>query len=136
MIRALRDRMGCWLPRIKALVWAIFSTSTAWAYWGKVPDQLADIEALTPIPLWAVWAIAVALLTLGAIVPPKAGPRSKTAARWMRSAGIALAAGLLMMWALTYLDGQGRYWVTGKNYLMLAVLGLIGAWTIGKDEVT
>lgn len=136
MSRAALTRLHKWVPRITALVWAGFTTSTAWAYHGKIPAQLSDIETLTPIPLWGLWATSSVLLILGGIAPTRPHTRAHDIARYMRSAGIALAAGLLMLWSLTYFEGDGRYWVSGKNYLMLSILGLLNAWTIGKDEVT
>lgn len=132
----LKAATGRALPRIKSLVWACFATSTAVAYHAKVPTQLVGIEHITPIPLWGLWGLAACLLAAGGLVPRRASPAAVKLARRMRSAGIAICAGLLMMWAITYLFEDGRYWVSGKNYLMLSILATIGAYTIGRDETS
>lgn len=122
------------LPRLKSLVWGIFALVTAWAYFDKVPTQLEPAsEIISFVKLWHVWATAGVLLTLGALVPLRAGERSLRVARVMRVIGISIVCGLMVLWAGSFFQADQRGWVSGKNYLMFSILALLGSFTIGKD---
>lgn len=124
-----------WGPRIIALVWAKWAAQTTLAYIDLVPDQLHWVESSTPVPLWSWWAGCAVLLTLGAIVPPQAGPKAQDIARGMRVAGVGLIALALCVWAIVFYAEQPRGWVSGKNYAMIFYAAAASAWFVGRNEV-
>ena len=122
------------LPRLLAAVWAVWSAATAIAYVDMVPKQLAAVDDVIPLPVWTVWAAAAALLALGVLVPSVASDRSQEIARWMRIIGMTIIAAELVIWSAAFFVEQPRGWVSGKNYLLLAVLALFSTWTIARDR--
>lgn len=123
------------LPRLISLAWALWVIPTAFAYVDGSPPQLVSAEALLMLPIWVVWALAAALLVLGSLVPPGASERQLEAARWMRVVGLAICAGLLIMWGAAFLGADGgRGWVSAKNYLFMALAAIVSAYLSGRDR--
>lgn len=126
-------RLRRWRPRIIALIWAAYAALTSMAYMGARPEQLEVPRTILPVSLWAAWATAATLLTLGAVFPPTASPRLRRIARILRISGLALIAALLTMWTEAYLGYGDRGWVSGKNYLTLLVAAGFSAVIAGQD---
>lgn len=125
------------LPRIIALVWAVWVIPTSYAYVDGAPVQLMAVEGLLHVPIWAVWALAAVLLILGAAVPPKAPGCHQEVARWLRIIGMAIVAALLMLWGGAFFEtGVERAWVTGKNYIFMGLLAGAMTFIVGRDTVT
>lgn len=122
-------------PRVIALVWAAWSAATAYAYLGGAPPQLARVESVLPfIEVWHLWAMSTVLLIVGALIPGRVHSRLQDLAGWFRIIGLAMIAGLLAMWAVEFFTADARGWVSGKNYLLLAMCTLTHAWWIGKHR--
>lgn len=122
------------LPRLLATVWAVWSTATAVAYVDMVPKQLEAVDAAFAPPVWTVWSAASVLLALGVLVSSRASDRSQEVARWLRVAGMVLIVAELVIWSAAFFVEHPRGWVSGKNYLLLAVLALFSTWTIARDR--
>lgn len=132
MPRSWKSRVSRAGPRILALLWAAYDGSRLLAYWSVSPPQLTAVAVL--IPLWIPWAVATALLTAGALVPPRAGTTSKAAARLMRQWGMTLTTGLLMVWGTAFLISDfSRGWVTATSYVMLAAFSGWAGWIASRD---
>lgn len=122
-------------PRIIALGWSAWAASTAWAYREGAPIQLQRLEGTLQVDVWVVWAISATLLLVGAIIPTRSEGKLQDLSGWLRGGGLALAAGLLGLWAVEfYLTDVSRGWVSGKNYLLLAVCALSHSWWIGRHR--
>lgn len=126
-------RLRGWKPRAVALTWAVYAALTSMAYMDARPEQLEVPATILPVRLWAAWAAAGVLLTLGAVFPPTASPRLRRIARILRVVGLALIAGLLTMWTEAYMGYGDRGWVSGKNYLALLVAAGFSAVIAGRD---
>lgn len=131
---ALTGWVQRYLPRLLATVWAVWSAATAVAYVDMVPKQLEAVDDVIPLPVWTVWAAAAVLLALGVLVPSMVSDRSQEVARWMRIIGMTIIAAELVIWSVAFFVEQPRGWVSGKNYLLLAVLALFSTWTIARDR--
>ncbi|MHC2848862.1 hypothetical protein ACUXOC_000284 [Corynebacterium mucifaciens] len=123
-----------YLPRLLATAWAVWAAATAVAYIGRVPPQLEAVDAVIPAPVWLLWAVAAVALVLGVFVPSGASPRSQDIARWLRIIGMAIIIAELVVWSAAFVAENPRGWVSGKNYLMLAVMALFSTWTIARDR--
>lgn len=122
------------LPRIIALVWAMWVIPTSYAYVGGAPIQLMAVEGLLHVPIWTVWALAAVLLILGAAVPPRAPDSHQEVARWLRIIGMAIVAALLVLWGGAFFEtGVERAWVTGKNYIFMGLLAGAMTFLVGRD---
>ena len=122
-------------PRIIALGWATWAASTAWAYRHGAPAQLHRIESTLHIDVWVMGAVAAALMMAGAVIPTLSNPRLQEVAGWLRGGGLAMAAGLLGLWAVEfYATDVSRGWVSGKNYLLLAMCALSHSWWVGRHR--
>lgn len=122
-------------PRLLAAVWATWAAATGYAYRDGAPVQLATVEDILPVPLTVVWYAAAVALLAGALVPPQAGHRWTRLGSHLRGAGLVAVVALLGIWAAEfYTTGVERGWVTGKNYVLLALAGLTHAWWIGRDR--
>lgn len=119
-------------PRLLALLWAAYDGSRALAYLDTSPPQLEAVAAI--LPLWIPWALATALLVLGALVPPQAGRRSQQAARLMRQHGMTITTALLLVWAVAFIISDfDRGWVSGGSYLMLACFSGWAGWVASRE---
>ena len=122
-------------PRIIALGWAAWATSTAWAYIDGAPAQLQRIEDTFRVDVWVLWAISAVALFAGALIPAS-GERLQSITGWLRGGGLALSSALLGLWAMEFLATDAtRGWVSGKNYLLLAACALSHSWWIGRHRV-
>lgn len=122
-------------PRIIALGWSIWAASTAWAYHDGAPVQLQRVEDALHIDVWVMWAVSAVLLAVGAVIPTRSQGRIQEVAGWVRGGGLALSAGLLGLWAVEFFATDvSRGWVSGKNYLLLAVCALSHSWWIGRHR--
>lgn len=129
--------IGCvqrYLPRFLATAWAAFAAATAVAYMDMVPPQLEAVDGATLTPVWALWFLAAGALLFGAFMPPNEQGEAYPVARWARIFGMAIIAAELVIWTAAFFMSQPRGWVTGKNYLMLAVSALFCTWTIARDK--
>lgn len=124
-------------PRVIALVWAAWAGATAYAYMGGAPPQLERIEAVLPfIEVWQLWAMSTVLLVVGSLIPGRAYSKLQDLSGWLRIIGLATIAGLLVMWAVEFFAADAsRGWVSGKNYILLALCALTHAWWIGRHRV-
>lgn len=123
------------LPRLIALAWAVWALPTALAYVDGAPPQLEPAATILFVPVWVVWALAAGLLALGSLVPPGAPERELEVARWMRVAGLAICAGMLIMWGAAFLGAApDRSWISGKNYLFMALCAAVSAYLSGRDR--
>ena len=133
-----REKVVGWahlyLPRLLAVMWAGWAAATAGAYVDLVPKQLDVVDSVIPMPVWAVWVAAAVALVLGALVPSGAPGRLQERARWLRIFGMVLISAELVIWTAAFFADQPRGWVSGKNYLMLAVMALFSTWTIARDR--
>lgn len=125
-------------PRIVAAVWGIFSAVTAYGYVGKSISALTPIEEIMPAESLAfAWMVAAGFLLVGAAVP--SGNRAvNRCGGLLRAAGIISVTLLLTMWSLSYfmdsvVDGS-RGWISGKNYLFLAMASMVSAWVAGRHQ--
>ncbi len=126
-----RSRVSRAAPRVLALLWAIYDGSRALAYVDRSPPQLEAVAAI--IPLWLPWTVATILLVLGGLVPRRAGPRARQAARLMRQYGMTITTGLLLVWAAAFtLSDFSRGWVTGGSYLMLVAFSGWAGWIASR----
>ena len=123
-----------YLPRFLAVAWAAFAAATAVAYIGLVPPQLKAVDGAISVPMWLLWAVATAALLFGSLVPSGASERARDVARWSRIIGMGIIAAELVIWSAAFFVDQPRGWVSGKNYLMLAVMALFSTWTIARDR--
>ena len=96
--------------------------------------QLEAVDAVIPAPVWLLWAVAAVALVLGVFVPSGASPRSQDIARWLRIIGMTIIIAELVVWSASFVAENPRGWVSGKNYLMLAVMALFSTWTIARDR--
>jgi len=125
------------LPRIIALVWAVWVIPTSYAYVGGAPIQLMAVEGLLHVPIWTVWAVAAVMLILGAAVPPKAPDCHQEVARWLRIIGMAIVGMLLVLWGGAFFEADSaRGWVTGKNYIFMGFLAACMTFIVGRDTAT
>lgn len=123
-----------YLPRLLALAWAAWATSTTIAYLDKVPPQLEAVDGAISAPVWLLWAVAAVLLVAGVLVPSPAPDTAHTIARWSRIAGMTIITAELVVWTAAFFVDQPRGWVSGKNYAMLLVMALFCTWTIARDK--
>ena len=117
-------------PRPASAIWAAWAWATAAAYWTTTPAQLDPVTRLIPGEhIFLAWAATATLLTLGATLPTALG-------RWCRVIGLAVATWLLVAWATAYIydawTQQTRLWVSGKNYLFMAIAAMATSPIIGK----
>lgn len=133
--RVVTDFFATNLPRLIALAWALWALPTALAYVDGAPPQLETAEAILFVPVWVVWALAAGLLALGSLVPPGASELELEVARWMRVAGLAICAGMLIMWGAAFFGAApDRSWISGKNYLFMALCAAVSAYLSGRDR--
>lgn len=126
-----------WLARHLAIpvcmLWCIWDAATALAYIDKSPPQLQRIENILHMPIWIVWAFVAGLLLAGVLIPIK---RFRELAIWTRGFGMVLSVILLALWGLEFIFSDAeRGWVSGKNYLMLAVNGLFFGYLVSRYSV-
>lgn len=122
-------------PRVIALVWAVWGFSTAYAYKDGPPTQLQNVEAFTHLPIWFLWTLSAVLLTIGALTPAPPGSRLQEVISWARGIGLAITVGLLGLWTIEFMSTEiDRGWVSGKNYLILALSALSHAWWVGRNR--
>ncbi|AIJ33470.1 Uncharacterised protein [Corynebacterium imitans] len=132
--RKLSATLQRWMPRLLALYWAKFSIHTTYAYISLVPPQLAQVDGVTPIPLWLVWSAPAVILVLGVFIPPCASTRAQNVARWLRIGGCFLLTVGMIIWSSAFYLDPPRGWVSGKNYEALAVMLAFTTWFIARDE--
>lgn len=123
-----------YLPRFLATAWAAFAAATAIAYMTKVPPQLEAVDGAISAPVWLLWTVAAAALTLGVLVPSSASARVQDIARWSRILGMTIIIAELVIWTAAFFVDQPRGWVSGKNYLMLLINALFCTWTIAQTK--
>lgn len=112
------------------LLWCIWDAATALAYIDKSPPQLQRIENILHMPIWVVWAFVAGLLLAGVLIPIN---RFRELAIWTRGIGMVLSVILLALWGLEFIfSDTERGWVSGKNYLMLAVNGLFFGYLVSR----
>lgn len=137
---AMRAKIKAWLSGHLAILvclhWFIWDAATAVAYLDAAPPQLQRIENFLHMPIWIVWAVVSALLLFGALVPVRLGERFRELAIWTRGLGMVLSVILLALWGLEFIFSDAeRGWVSGKNYLMLAVNGLFFGYVVSRYSV-
>lgn len=125
-------------PRAVAAVWGAFSLSTAYGYVGKSISALTPVEEILPANSLALaWLVASVFLFLGAVIPARRGAIGRCG-RHLRAAGITAAALLLTMWSMSYFIDSvaegSRGWISGKNYLYLALSAMVSAWVTGRHR--
>lgn len=123
-----------YLPRFLATAWGAWAAATAVAYIDKVPPQLEAVDGAISAPVWLLWSVAAAALTLGVLVPSSASARAKDIARWLRITGMTIIIAELVVWTAAFFVDEPRGWVSGKNYLMLLVNALFCTWTIAQTK--
>ena len=137
-IRWPKGRVSGWvqryLPRFLAVAWAVWAAATAVAYVGLVPPQLEAVDGALSAPVWMLWCVAAGALVLGVLVSSSAPNKVHDIARWSRIIGMGIIAAELVIWSAAFFVDQPRGWVSGKNYLMLAVMALFSTWTIARDR--
>lgn len=119
-------------PQILSAFWAAWAWLAAVAYWDKTPEQLDPVVRMIPGErIFVTWVMVAVLLTVGALC------RHHVIGRWIRVAGLVLTTWLLVAWSAAYiyeaLMGQNRMWVSGKNYLFLAIAAMATSPFIGRD---
>ena len=129
-----REYVQRYLPRLLAVAWAVWAAATAVAYIGNVPPQLEAVDGATLTPVWLLWSIAATALVVGVLVPTHASGTANDVARWLRIAGMMIISAELVIWSAAFFTDEPRGWVSGKNYLMLAVMALFSTWTIARDR--
>lgn len=132
--KKLSGYMQRYLPRFLATAWAAFAAATAVAYMDKVPPQLEAVDGATLTPVWVLWFVAAGALLFGAFMPSNEQGEAYPVARWARVLGMAIITAELVIWTAAFFVSQPRGWVSGKNYLMLAVNALFCTWTIARDR--
>lgn len=133
MVQNVQDWLASKLAISICLLWAIWDAATAVAYIDSSPPQLQRVENILHMPIWVVWAVATAFLVVGALIPAKRSERFREVAIWTRGIGMALSAALLALWGLEFIfSDTERGWVSGKNYLMLAVNGLFFGYLVSR----
>lgn len=133
-----RRRMAGSGPRILSILWSGFALVTAIGYsFTSSPPPLKEIDAILPLPIWSVWAIAGLVLAAGGLVPRRSGEKALRAARWMRGIGLWIVTILLAWWVIGFLSEDPVRWFTSaKNYIFLAALALVTAWYIARETTT
>lgn len=123
-----------YLPRFLATAWAVWAAATAVAYVDLVPKQLEAVDGAISAPVWLLWSVAAAALTLGVLVPSDAKAWAHDIARWLRITGMTIISAELVIWTAAFFVDEPRGWVSGKNYCMLALMALFSTWTIARDR--
>lgn len=124
------------IPRVMCLVWAIWSSATAYAYRWTTPDTLNSVEDILHFPIWIAWAVVSGVLVVGALIPPRVPRPVLYAGSTLRLVGMSLVGGLVTAWAFEFiLDDSSRGWVSGKNYLLLAFCAVITAGTVAQNRL-
>mgnify|MGYP007100460471 CR=1 FL=1 len=129
-----RDYIQQHLPRLLAVMWALWNMATAAAYVDRVPPQLEVVDKATSVPLWTIWALATIALALGVLAPSTAPDKVQDVARWLRIGGMMIACAALIVWTVAFFYDEPRGWVTGKNYALLAAMAAFTTWTIARDN--
>lgn len=119
-------------PHVISLAWAAWCWPTAFSYWHATPAQLDAVTRVVPADaVFWVWATAALLLTAGGVTT------ARRVGRIMRIAGLAIAAGMLIMWGGAYLweasASGSRMWVSAKNYLFMAAIAMGTATVVARD---
>lgn len=132
----IEDWLASRLAVIICLQWFIWDAATAIAYVDSTPPQLQRVENFLHIPIWSVWVIVSALLLVGVLIPAKQSFRFREIAIWTRGIGLAGSAALLALWGLEFIFSDAeRGWVSGKNYLMLALNGMFFGYLVSRFSV-
>lgn len=134
------ERIKGWVGRYTAvgicLLWFVWDVSTAFAYIDNSPTQLQLIESFLPVHIWVVWAIASGFLLFGVALPAKGSKRRLDVVIALRSIGMGITALLLAAWGMGFiLSDAERGWVSGKNYLIMAVCVLILSYLVSRLSV-
>ena len=133
MVQNVQEWLASKLAISICLLWAIWDAATAVAYIDSSPPQLQRVENILHMPIWVVWAVATACLVVGVLIPIK---RFRELAIWTRGIGMVLSVILLALWGLEFIFSDAeRGWVSGKNYLMLAVNGLFFGYLVSRYSV-
>lgn len=128
----LKGRIAVWV----CLLWFIWDALTALSYIDSSPPQLQRIESWLSIPIWVVWSIAAGFLLVGILIPVKRSERMRDTAIVLRGIGMVMSSILLALWGMGFIFSDfERGWVTGKNYLMLAALGMISGYLVSRLSV-
>lgn len=123
------------IPRLITALWSVWAGATSWAYVHETPQALEATESFLHIPIWGAWCITATVLALGSAQPPFGTPWLQWLGTGLRVGGMAMCAGLLMAWSTEFFTAEmARGWVTGKNYLMLAVLAMISAMSVSVNR--
>lgn len=122
------------LIRAMSAAWAVFAWATSAAYTDREPGQLDPVMAWLPVDLAWAWAIIALLLTAGAALPLPILNWGYRLGRWCRTIGLIATAGILFAFATSFMLSGSRGWVSGKNYLLIALVSLAGSWLCGRDH--
>lgn len=136
MVERIKSWVGRYLAVGICLLWFVWDLSTAFAYIDNSPSQLHIIESFLPVQIWVVWLIASGFLLLGVLIPAKGSERRLDIVITLRSIGMGISALLLAAWGMGFiLSDSERGWVSGKNYLMMAVCVLILSYLVSRLSV-
>lgn len=123
------------IPRLITALWSVWAGATSYAYVHETPQALEATESFLHIPIWGAWCITATVLALGSAQPTFGPPWMQWLGTGLRVGGMAMCAGLLMAWSTEFFTSDmARGWVTGKNYLMLAVLAMITAMSVSVNR--
>lgn len=124
------------IPRLMTALWCLWCMATSRAYVDATPDVLQATEAFLHIDIWMVWAITAGLLALGTLSPPIGPAWVLWTGSILRIMGMSICAGLLLAWSVEFfMTDMDRGWVTGKNYLILAVLALVTGLGVSANRL-
>ena len=120
--------------RCLSAVWAAYAGATSVAYIDREPGQLDAVMAWLPVNLAWAWGAIALLLTIGAALPLPIIGRGARLGRWCRTIGLAASSGMLLAFATSFMLSGARGWVSGKNYLLIALVAFAGSWLCGRDH--
>lgn len=118
-------------PQILSAFWAAWAWLAAAAYWDRTPTQLDPVMRIVPGEhVFVIWVATAVVLTIGAAC------RHPTIGRWARITGLIITTWLLIAWATAYtyegITEQSRMWVSGKNYVFLAIAAMTTSPVMGR----